>query len=53
LTPAKFIAGAVIRLGIANAGLNAAKSISKPTENADSLVKVVIRFHPYLFKITL
>jgi hypothetical protein len=41
------ICGAVIRLGRANAGLSAAKSISKPTKNADSLVEVFIRFHPF------
>ena len=40
--PTLFIPGAAIRLEIANAGLIAAKSISEPTRNADSLVKVFI-----------
>jgi hypothetical protein len=41
------IFGAVIALVRANAGLNAAKSISKPTKNADTLVEVFIKFHPF------
>jgi hypothetical protein len=50
---AVLIPGAVIRLEIANAGLNAAKSISKPTRNADSLVKVFIKLHPFFAIIAL
>jgi hypothetical protein len=37
------IFGAVIALVRANAGLNAAKSISKPTKKADSLDKIFIK----------
>jgi hypothetical protein len=33
---------------VANAGLIAAKSISEPMRNANSLIEVFIRIHPFL-----
>jgi hypothetical protein len=42
--------GAVTGLVRAIAGLIAAKSISEPTRNTDSLIEVVIRIHLFFVK---